>query len=646
MFFPHKMRKLDVVILKKYVDDVTREILEFGDFEVLELSQARLNGYSLQKNHSDELFNRFLEYKRRIQAGMTFLYQGKEQKNGTILETPLSERTIQDTLSEFESEMNAWNRDMEDLKTRQHDLQIKLESISFFSRLDLDVAEARNVKHFYMGYGSVPTINYQAFMNSFSGIPSVVMNAGTIGNNSMVFFTAPMNNKEKVEKILHSLYYKDYGMPLDMKGDIKANIVRYGFELSMTHDEELWLENKFRKLFSKYLEKLNQVRLSIDYHISRARLQSEMASTRSAFLFSGWVTQEQEPQLIKKIEAICDQKCVFLDEDAAMVMMRDDVTPPTRLKNPGILRPFESLVTMFGTPNYQELDPTPVAAISYVVMFGAMFGDIGHGLILAALGGLLLLFKRFSKIKALAAIMFWVGVSSVVFGAIYGSVFGNEHIMKDIFTRTFFNPLENINTILLGAVGFGVLMISGGILLNIVNTFRLKDFGKMFFGGTGIAGLVFYWSVLALALMSMGQINYPQWLIGLPITAILIVGMEKRLEYWIFKHGERPGLGMGFFEILESVLSFLSNTISFVRVGAFALNHGALMSVVFILADMAKSPFMKGFALVVGNLFVIGFEGMVVGIQALRLEYYEFFIKFFRADGKEFQTLDIYKHES
>lgn len=246
---------------------------------------------------------------------------------------------------------------------------------------------------------------------------------------------------------------------------------------------------------------------------------------------------------------------------------------------------------------------------------------------------------------ALASIAMWVGVSSIIFGWIYGSVFGNEHIMKDIFTRSFLTPLENINLILGGAVGFGVLMISGGIILNIINSIRLRDYGKLLFSGTGIAGLIFYWSVVALGGMSLLAIKYPGWLIDIPIAALLIIGLEKRLEYWIFKHGEKPGWGMGIFEVLESVLSFLSNTISFVRVGAFALNHGALMSVVFILSDMARGPLSKALVLVLGNLFVIGFEGMVVGIQALRLEYYEFFIKFFRADGKDFQTLDIYKHD-
>ncbi len=645
MFLPHKMKKLDVIILKKYVDDVTRAILKFGDFEVLELSGSRLQGYALQKNNSDDMNERLQEFKRRAHSALNFFHFENEIPEGYTPEI-LDEKNIRDLLNEIEDKMKSYDHDLEDLQKRQHDIQIKLDSIRFFGNLDMDLSQAQSVKHFYMGFGSVPAINYPAFMNAFSGIPSVVQNVGTIGANNMVFFTVPVNNRESVEKVLHNLYYKEYGIPTDVKGDIKSNIVRYGFELTMTHDEAIWLDEMMLKMKEKYREKLKQLHHSIEYHIARARLQAEMASTQNVYLFSGWVTADQEQELMDTIESITDKRCVFLDEDASLVMARENISAPTKLRNPRILKPFESLVSMFGTPNYSELDPTPVAAISYVIMFGAMFGDIGHGLILALLGGVLSLLPKFKKIVALASIMFWVGISSALFGLIYGSVFGNEHIMTQTFGNFFTAPLENINLILLSAVGFGVLMISSGIILNIINCIRLKDYGKLFFGGTGIAGLLFYWSVLSLALLKMVfKIDVPQALFAVPIGAIVIVGMEKRLEYWIYGHGERPGLGMGIFEVLESVLSFLSNTISFVRVGAFALNHGALMSVVFILADMAQHTWGKWLALLLGNIFVIGFEGMVVGIQALRLEYYEFFIKFFRADGKEFQTLDIYKHD-
>ena len=642
MFLSERMKKLDVLILKKDREKVSRAVVGFGDFEVLELATDKLEGYSLQKERDPNIGARYHEYSRRLQRLREFGIPkiNIQQESQDIFD----ETAIRTELDKIEASIKNFEQEWDALNKKQEELTIRLDSIRYFGHAETDLSHVSDVKHFYMGFGSIPTTQYEAFIQSLSGIPSVVKDVGLVEKDRMVFFTVPIDHKETTEKILKNVYFKDYGIPQDTSGDIKNSIVKTGFDLSMTHDEEIWLEEKREKMRKSFSLKLTEMERAIRHGEAVSHLEEQMASTESVLLFSGWVTENQEKELTEKIEQITEKRCVFLDEDAITAMRNEGLVPPTRLKNPGVFKPFELLVNMFGTPDYQEIDPTPIAGISYVLMFGAMFGDIGHGLVLAMLGGLLWLLPALKKIRGFAAIIFWVGISSAAFGWIYGSVFGHENIVSSYLLH----PVENINVILAAAVVFGIFMISIGMVMNMINRLMQKDYAKLLFSGTGLSGLLFYWGVLGLSLLSLLSVPYSPKLWFIPVGALLLVGLEKRLAYLFFnKNGEeeRPGLGMGFFEILESVLSLLSNTISFVRIGAFALNHSALMSVVFILAGMAGSPVGKWTAILIGNIFVIGFEGMVVGIQALRLEYYEFFIKFFQADGKEFKGLNIYKKE-
>lgn len=640
MLYPQKMKKMDIIIMKKFADDVAKDVLEFGNFEVMDISSTRLESYALKRENYDELSARLMEYKRRIQSVAQFL--GLDLATAKVQDDRnfMDEFTIKNTLKEMETKVQNYHNELDSLKQRQNDIQIKLNSIRFFGNLDMDLSQTHDIKHFYMGFGAVPSTNYHGFVEALSSIPSVVMNVGTIESQNMVFFTVPNSSRDQVEHILESVYYKDYGIPQDMKGTIKSNIVKYGFELSMTHDEEIWLEERYAKMVKQYSDKLVVMFASVDYHLSTAHLKSEMASTQSVYLFSGWVPEEDVHVISEKIKHTTNDKCLFIETGAAEAMANNHVKPPTRLKNPKILKPFEMLVSMFGTPNYRELDPTLPAAILYLIMFGAMFGDVGHGIFLSLFGLLILGFKKAVGFHPIAKIMFWAGISAAIFGFLYGGVFGHEYHLID---PLWMSPMENIMTILLVSVGFGAAVLSLGMILNIINSIRMKDYGKMIFGASGIAGLMLYWSVIYMVATMMTGGEIIKGIVAIPITAAVCIFLEKRLSYWIFKHGEKEPIAMGIFEVFEAGLSFLSNTVSFLRVGAFALNHGALMSAVFILSQMSKNPVGQWVTIAIGNIIVIALEAMIVGIQSLRLEYYEFFIKFFRADGRRFEGLDIYK---
>jgi V/A-type H+-transporting ATPase subunit I len=233
-----------------------------------------------------------------------------------------------------------------------------------------------------------------------------------------------------------------------------------------------------------------------------------------------------------------------------------------------------------------------------------------------------------------------------VFGFFFGSVFGKEDIIKPIL----FHPMENINTVLLGGVAIGVLFTTISFIYSLFNAVKRKDIEEGIFGKNGLAGIMFYWIILLTALSIYNQNGT---VVPIPlIVAVLCI----LLGFTVVKHpaanlvkGQRPlysesmrdyyiESGFGAFETLSSMVS---NTISFIRVGAFALNHVGLFIAFLTIADMIKGGVGGVIVLIIGNIIVICLEGMVVFIQGLRLEYYELFSKYYTGSGIEYNPVKI-----
>jgi V/A-type H+-transporting ATPase subunit I len=331
---------------------------------------------------------------------------------------------------------------------------------------------------------------------------------------------------------------------------------------------------------------------------------------------------------------------IILFKDVANVYKY--ITPPTKLKNNIVTRPFEALVKMYGVPSYNELDPTMFLSLTYMLFFGAMFGDVGQGLVLL-LGGLIL--QRHKERKIYGSILARLGLSSTIFGFLYGSVFGFEEIVPALLIR----PLDNINMMLMSSVVVGTIFLLISFGFNILNSYKQKNIQRGIFGRNGVNGLVFYIALLALvvdAFISLPWLPTKLMYLLIVVTMILMVLQEpltnlimnKRPLYHesISAYYVESG-----FDIFETFLNTLSNTISFIRVGAFALNHVGLFIAFETLAKLINNFAGSIIIYLIGNIIIIGLEGLIVFIQSLRLEYYELFSKYYLGDGFEFQPVRI-----
>ncbi len=275
---------------------------------------------------------------------------------------------------------------------------------------------------------------------------------------------------------------------------------------------------------------------------------------------------------------------------------------PTLLKNNFLARTFQEIVALYSLPSYGETDPSPLVALSFCLFFGFMFGDVGHGFLLAA-GAWWLARKGILK-KAFASVIRIAGVSAMVFGFLYGSVFGSEEILPSLWT----SPMHGISDLIQTSLFVGVAFLSMGIAINILALKREGRTGKMLFDGEGVAGLLFYWTAaLTAAIAFTSDGGAPKPLLAVLGLLFLVILFSSVLERLLFGPQEKDEGGVVHtFTVFHDLLSFLSNTASFVRLAAFALNHAGLSAAVFMLSDMVHSlpggALFRAAVLLLGNL--------------------------------------------
>jgi V/A-type H+-transporting ATPase subunit I len=416
-----------------------------------------------------------------------------------------------------------------------------------------------------------------------------------------------------------------------------ADAVRYRMESIETE-----IEN-YREMPRRYaaanrpeLEKLYSVVYTLQRIHSLCQLRSELSDVA---ILAGWMPQDKYDATAQMAEKIAPN--TLLSAERGDVLEKEGNELPTLLHNLPLVRIFQGIVSLYSLPSYSELDPTFVVALSFCLFFGFMFGDVGHGL--ALILGTCFLEKKGIMGRSIGSVMKIAGAFAVLFGFLYGSVFGNEELIRPLWL----SPMEDVYEILPVSIGVGIVFLTIGICFKIQNAVRQGEWGEVFFSPDGVAGLAFYWLAVAQGILVTSK---PDAAVtsGIFTTLMLILFLVMIFGNGIAKyicHGEKVDEGgvVHVFSVFHAMLNFVSNTASFVRLAAFALNHAGLCGAVFMLGQMVENApggkIYHAFILLLGHLVIVGLEGMIVFIQTLRLEYYEFFGKFYHGGGREFMPV-------
>lgn len=519
-------------------------------------------------------------------------------------------------------------------------------SFEHFKGLDVNLEDISECKFIKVRFGHMPKESYKRLNMVYGDNPYIIFHICSEDETDYwgAYF-APVDRVEEIDEIFAFLYFEPivvpgaWGTPDEVIEEFKRSIGIINAQLDGTYKEMADFLNNEK-------EHINFIYSSLVYLSSMYELRSYALHNEKVFVFMGFVPQKSVEKF--KASLLETQGVSFEDEISAK---DENIVIPVKYKerkglSKFLIEPYKFYIDMYGTPSYDDLDITPFVAITYTVLFGIMFGDLGQGFVLAVAGFLMWKLKK----MGLGKILIPCGISSMIFGFVFGSVFGYEEMLDPVYEKLGWqgkplSVMDSINTVLLVAIGIGVGLMVVAMLLNIYACIKRRHFGEALFSQNGISGLILYISGVNLASGFMGG---PQpmpnklSIILMAVCAVLLFIKEIPIEIMDRHTKFKPDSISDFvlqniFELLEYILSYLSNTVSFLRVGAFVLVHAGMMMVVFSLAGENGNIFV----VILGNILVVALEGLLTGIQALRLEYYEMFSRFFDGSGVSFAPISL-----
>lgn len=546
----------------------------------------------------------------------------------------------------LDGKRETYRKEKERLEEESAHIEKALQDIIPYRNVNHDIQEILNFHSIKFRFGKIPVEFYEKLESYvYEELCTIFYRCQSNEEYIWGLYFVPETEAEKVDAVYSSLHFERFRMPEGYEGTLEEAYQLYTKKKEETEQALSQLEKEMQEELANRLEDIYAARDELAKRSENFEIRKYAAYTHSHdktfFILCGWMTKSDAQRFEKEIENDPSVYCL-LEEGHESKLSK----PPTKLRNPKFFRPFEMFIKMYGLPEYNEFDPTIFVAITYSFIFGAMFGDVGQGLLLLIGGALLYKFKKMD----LAAIISRCGIFSVLFGFLYGSVFGFENVIEAVWLHpvsamTSLPLIGSLNTVFVVAIGLGMGLVLLTMVFHIINGFKAGDIGGALFDTNGIAGFVFYGAVVAAIALFLTGHKLPAGivLVIMFVIPLLVMALKEPLTNLVMKKSEgiKEGKVMffvqAFFEMFEVLLSYFSNTLSFLRIGAFAVSHAAMMEVVLMLAGAENGAAPNWIVIVLGNLFVCGMEGLIVGIQVLRLQYYEFFSRFYKGGGREFK---------
>lgn len=633
-----KMKFLSITGPKEDIDRVVNQYLSKYEIQIenalSELKTVKDLRPYIETNPYKELF---------VKAGKlaaNFDKQNLQNTENVSIEDALK------TITDVDKELSGFSIKKESLLEKLGVMQTSYNQILPFKELDYNVRSILHFEHIRFRFGRIPNEYYAKFETYvYDSLDTILYKCHEDKDYVSAVYFVPAALSRRIDAIYTSLHFERFIIPDEYNGTpgeaaegLEQEITQLKAELDDINRAAAEILNNNRPAILAAYARLYTYNTNFNVRKLAACTNHDV---NTFYILCGWMTERNAALFQNEIKE--DGNTFFFVEDDHNNLLNG---PPTKLKNPKLFKPFEMFIRMYGVPAYHELDPTILLSLTYAFLFGFMFGDAGQGLALL-LGGLLL-YK--AKKVDLAAIVSCCGFFSTIFGFLFGSVFGFENIIEPLWLRPASQMstlpfIGRLNTVFIVAIALGMGLIVLTMILNIINGIRQRDPEEAWFDTNGLAGLVFYGSVLVTVLLFMNGQTLPgafvlTLMFGLPL---LIIFLKEPLTAIVTKQSKiMPESKVmffvqGFFEMFELLLSYFSNTLSFVRVGAFAVSHAAMMEVVLMLAGAESGGSPNWVVVIIGNLFVCAMEGLIVGIQVLRLQYYEIFSRFYKGTGREFK---------
>jgi len=638
MFRPERMTSVSIICLRREADNALETLDQFGTFHI---DQTETTATS---NEFDELIQRTTESHSKIDS---VIHQLPPEKPGALdifreIKTDKTQITAENwgSLAEklsgeadrLKSDFDGLSNSLKVLEERASSLQHNKAILSTLENIGADLAAFKEMHLIYITVASVPRKNLPELDLALAPLPVMFHHCLLVKSVEFVCLAMPVKHKSEVERILKmhhaEIFTVPEGMPLSLlqaQEEVERQIIE-------NMKEKAKIEAFIGEFERHNRNKLLSLRETAQNILVLLQAKRRFLQTERLVTIKGYAPQKQ----LSKLEALLREQL-----EGNMLVLENKIAvaedPPTVFQNPRFVKPFEELTKLYGLPHYDELDPTPIIAVSFPLLFGFMFGDFGHGLILLA-GGLTLamLIKSEGGLKNLCWILAACGAGAVFAGLLFGEAFGSH-----IFASVMPNPFDDVIEVLIFSLAIGMVQIMIGIALELVNYAIKRNFLDALL--TSLPKMAFYGG--SIYLIAVYQLDFAAWFSGPILFAlvpfIFLIFAKPLVLRFSSLSAEHEPFAIRLFESGDLVTRLLSNTISYTRILALLMAHYALILVTYEIAGLVVSSGVGGVVLagvivVGGNLFVLGFEGLIVFIHSLRLHFYEWFSKFYQGTGTEF----------
>jgi V/A-type H+-transporting ATPase subunit I len=657
MLFMEQMKKIELLVLKRDVDEVMRYLGFAGCLQLIAENNEQTEPTPAEREIAElrtkiEALARFLEMPEAPERGQSGVVKSRE-----VLREA-AEHIIAETVNLVAEESR--------LIEQRLSLRRSLEELSEFSELTVPFGDLANLTYLAFRLGVVPLEKLEDLTHALAGRAIIV----TLKKPGHIIAIASRTGRVALDSELAKFEFQALelpagatGVPADVIKALKRDVERTDQELSRVAEKKL----RVRAERGPIIETL---RAELELAASVDSVKQGFASTGSVMRVSGWIAKRKYAEVAAELDKISQGRLALkaFDPEELPEVRSGKVKVPVSFRHGRIVRSFERMVFSYSVPLYGTVDPTPFVAGMFVLLFAIMFGDVGQGFVGVLLGllissGRVKAFESYRK-KNFGTVFMVVGAASMITGLLYGSFFANEEVLVPVsrfITRTITgHPADHIisfagfDKIILFfgvTIGLGAVINSVGLIFNLVNTFRMRRWDEAILSKTGLAGALFFWYLLFVGvriILGGAFRGIDLVVLSVPLLALffrepIIRLAEKKRP--VLKDGLFSFIMEGIVEVLESGIYYISNSVSFLRVAAFALAHTVLSTIVFLLAGMvggaAGGIVFRVFVILIGNSIIIVLEGLIVTIQVVRLQYYEFFSKFFTESGEEFRPFTL-----
>lgn len=656
MLRPERMSLASIICVKQDVEPVLSALSSFGQFHIEKASEgADFVDYSQVIQKTEESLSYVNELVKQLTMEKSGLFD--IFKETTPTKTSVTTENWQALLESTSQQILVVKKQVDDLNASLSGVQEKTgqlnhvkDMLTILGQTKADLAAMKESKLIQTTAATIPHKNLEGLIEALKGYPLFINRSELSKENDFLFLSVPSKQGLEVEKILKSHHAEVFSIPDDLPHNVTSALDEVNKRLKETDVKEKEISEALKKISQENRSKLDAWKETTENILALLNAKKKILQSGRLATIEGFVPAKKFADLDKTVHGMLGDKAIVLEKQ-----IEEEQDPPTSLNNNRFVKPFEELTKLYGFPHYNEIDPTPLMAITFPILFGLMFGDMGHGLILLV-GGLTMFFliKKNQGIRNVCWITATCGIAAIVAGALYGEFFG-----KPIFAPIWFDPFTNVFSFLEFALYVGVAQILFGISLEMANFLVNHEVADAV--TLSLPKIAFYLGAVYLITVYKLDIavwfNGPLLIIIIPFILMVIAkpayvaasnrmimrSVETQGEEELGKEEHEGSVGQSLFESGDLVIRYLSNSVSYSRILALLMAHWALLLVTYTLAALIGAGIggtagfiVAAIVIIVGNLGVLALEGLIVFIHTVRLHFYEWFTKFYKGNGSEF----------